>query len=808
MRPHARKLLAATICIGVVAGVLVTLSESVSAADPQPSFPIRAAFAYPWYPEAWTQGGTTHYSNYTPSLGFYDSSSASVIQSQIAEMQYAGIDAGIASWWGQGSATDSRIPLLLQGAGGSAFRWSLYYERESTGDPTVAQLTSDLDYIAANYGSNASYLRVGGKPVIFVYADGADGCGMADRWSQANAGRFYVVLKVFSGYKTCVNQPSSWHQYSPAVATDSQAGYSYAISPGFYKYGETSPRLARDPARWATNVQSMIASKAPWQLITTLNEWGEGTSVESAQQWATASGYGTYIDILHQYLVGSATTTTTPTTTTPTTTTPTTTAPTTTTAASTGVCNNAGTPTAHQKVVVFAFENRTFSDVGGTQFQSMPYLHSLATQCATYANYTEPDTSQNSATQYVGTTAGGTANTVRDDCSPSSTCRSTQNNIFRQARVAGKVPRSYVEGATSACSASGNAVKHIPAMYFQGSYTDGTGTHNDQNFCTTEVRPFSQFNPTSLADFSFITPTLCDDGHDCSNSTVDAWAAAHIQPVLDSAAYKAGNVTVFVWYDEDHPVPNMQIGLHVPAGVRTVAVNYLTELHIWEDLLGVPHLGDTTAPTNAHIVGLPLMSNTLSRTISWTATDNTAVKSYDVRYRSAPYNSSSYGSYSMFKSATTATSGSFLATVGRTYCFSVRARDSAGNLSAYGPQSCVGYPVDERSMAASGAWTQLSSNVYYRATAMSSTTAGATLKLAATYRRLFILATKCSGCGTVNVYFGSTLLKSVSLDATTTANKVVISVETSSTVKSGTVTLRQSSSAKKVTIDGLGVYLG
>src|SRR5262249_12568435 len=25
--------------------------------DPQPSFPIRAAFYYPWFPEAWTQGG-------------------------------------------------------------------------------------------------------------------------------------------------------------------------------------------------------------------------------------------------------------------------------------------------------------------------------------------------------------------------------------------------------------------------------------------------------------------------------------------------------------------------------------------------------------------------------------------------------------------------------------------------------------------------------------------------------------------------------------------------------------------------------
>ena len=102
-------------------------------------------------------------------------------------MRYAGMEAGIASWWGQGSATDSRVPLLLQGASGTPFRWSLYYEREGSADPTVAQLSSDLGYIAANYGADPSYLRVDGKPVIFVYADGADACGMADRWTQANA---------------------------------------------------------------------------------------------------------------------------------------------------------------------------------------------------------------------------------------------------------------------------------------------------------------------------------------------------------------------------------------------------------------------------------------------------------------------------------------------------------------------------------------------------------------------------------------------------------------------------------------------
>jgi hypothetical protein len=33
--------------------------------------------------------------------------------------------------------------------------------------------------------------------------------------------------------------------------------------------------------------------------VTTFNEWGEGTAVESATEWASPSGYGAYLDALH-----------------------------------------------------------------------------------------------------------------------------------------------------------------------------------------------------------------------------------------------------------------------------------------------------------------------------------------------------------------------------------------------------------------------------------------------------------------------------------------------------------------------------
>jgi len=238
--------------------------------DAQPSFPIRAAFYYPWYPEAWNQNGLNPYTHYTPSLGYYNSSDVATITQHVHALEYGNFQAGIASWWGQGTATDKRLGALLSTTDslGSGLRWGVYYEPEGQGNPTATEIASDLSYLRSRYASDPAYLRVSGRFVVFVFAQGGDGCGMADRWKQANdslGDPAYVVLKVFSGYRTCASQPDGWHQYGPSTAEDSQSGYSFSISPGFWKAGSTSPLLARDTARWAQNVRDMVASNAPWQ---------------------------------------------------------------------------------------------------------------------------------------------------------------------------------------------------------------------------------------------------------------------------------------------------------------------------------------------------------------------------------------------------------------------------------------------------------------------------------------------------------------------------------------------------------------
>jgi hypothetical protein len=261
--------------------------------------PLRAAFYYPWFPQAWSQEGIRPFTRFRPSLGLYDSGRRELIRRHIADMRYGRIAAGIASWWGRGTHTDARMPLLLGAAAGTGFTWAVYYEREGQENPGAAAIAADLAYLRRRYARSPSYLRRDGRFVVFVYAQPEDGCAMAERWRGARSAGAYVVLKVFPGYERCASQPDGWHQYAPAVAADSQPGHSFSISPGFNKAGEDGPRLARNLARWRRDVRAMARSGAPFQLITTYNEWGEGTAVESAASWASPSGHGAYLDALH-----------------------------------------------------------------------------------------------------------------------------------------------------------------------------------------------------------------------------------------------------------------------------------------------------------------------------------------------------------------------------------------------------------------------------------------------------------------------------------------------------------------------------
>jgi len=254
---------------------------------------IRAAFTYPWKPRTWYSGN-----RYTPWLGSpYTSADLDVIRSQISQLEYGKFQAAISSWWGQGDLTDANLKLQLAAAKGTSMMYCIYYE------PTIDHAASDLDYLFNNYANDANYLKVNGKPVVFIYNTSVKNCTDVATWERYNNGRFYLNFQVFSGYTNCSVKGESYHQYGAFYSTqnpgqDHQKNYCFSVCPGFWKYNEGQPRLARDPVRFAANVAAMVASNEPWQVVISLDEQGEGTGVEPAMEWQSASGMGVYLDIL------------------------------------------------------------------------------------------------------------------------------------------------------------------------------------------------------------------------------------------------------------------------------------------------------------------------------------------------------------------------------------------------------------------------------------------------------------------------------------------------------------------------------
>lgn len=87
---------------------------------------------------------------------------------------------------------------------------------------------------------------------------------------------------------------------------------------------------------------------------------------------------------------------------------------------------------------------------------------------------------------------------------------------------------------------------------------------------------------------------------------------------------------------------------------------------------------DTTPPTSA-VAPLPAQTNTMSFTVLWSGSDElggSGLKDYDI------YVSDNAGAYTLWQSAVTQTSATYIGVAGHTYRFYSIARDNAGNVEA------------------------------------------------------------------------------------------------------------------------------
>ena len=121
--------------------------------------------------------------------------------------------------------------------------------------------------------------------------------------------------------------------------------------------------------------------------------------------------------------------------------------------------------------------------------------------------------------------------------------------------------KSYAEGLPYAGSTGNNsctyAKRHNPFAYFS-DVANSTQKYN--------IVPFSRFSGDiadhQLADFSFVVPDLCNDGHDCPLSTVDTWLKAKIAPLIASPESQQSGLLV-ITFDESLTTDKAHGGGHI-----------------------------------------------------------------------------------------------------------------------------------------------------------------------------------------------------------------------------------------------------
>jgi hypothetical protein len=195
---------------------------------------------------------------------------------------------------------------------------------------------------------------------------------------------------------------------------------------------------------------------------------------------------------------------------------------------------------------------------------------------------------QPSLPNYIAATSGDTQG-VADNGSPSSHPLYV-DNLFRQVRASGGTEHSYEESMPGNCAlgpAAPYAVKHNPAAY----YADDS----DRAACANDNVPFEAFpvdlDRGTLPTFSFITPDLCSDTHDCGVDVGDAWLSQWVERIVASDTYRVGRTAVFIAWDESTPMPFIVVSPSTSQVVYDQPTDHYALLRTTEEMLGLPLLG-------------------------------------------------------------------------------------------------------------------------------------------------------------------------------------------------------------------------
>ncbi len=310
-------------------GPLALVRERLSRKVPSPKRRV-LAFYYSWYHTKAFSGRESHWGKWDPGKkdapltlrwpegGPYDSLDPKVIRRHLDQARAAGIDTLVSSWWGKKTDSDEVLPLLLREAGRRGMKVTVYYETVPGKPPSPGPAAEDLLHLGRRYSGHPAWLRVGGKPVIFVYGralhqigpmgwvraldaarreGGPDWIALADGLKEVDAALFdgihtYNPLLNYLGKKPG-GLPASAQDFMDKVVRLARENGRIAcatVLPGYddTKIRKPGARLDRLGGKlYDIQWKAALEARPDWVVITSFNELHEGSEIEPTLELGT-----------------------------------------------------------------------------------------------------------------------------------------------------------------------------------------------------------------------------------------------------------------------------------------------------------------------------------------------------------------------------------------------------------------------------------------------------------------------------------------------------------------------------------------
>ena len=302
----------------LILGAVRTSATPVRAADSPPVL----AFYYAWFDQnTWTSDQSVD----LPAEP-YISADRAVIERHVRQAQNAGINAFVQSWYGPQEAnnqTETNFRMLLEVSAATGFKAAVDVETMGPFFGDAGAVTNALATLLTTHAQHPAYLRYQGKPVIFFWRQQRFS---VDEWqairNQVDPDRttFWIAegvdidyQAVFDGHHlysiawadSPAGQLAKWGDRVRAFEANNQVDRLWVATamPG---YDDT--RLPRDDAfavprragdYFRETWQGAVASQPDMVIITSFNEWPEGTHIEPS------AAYGNlYLDITRELVTG------------------------------------------------------------------------------------------------------------------------------------------------------------------------------------------------------------------------------------------------------------------------------------------------------------------------------------------------------------------------------------------------------------------------------------------------------------------------------------------------------------------------